>query len=197
MIKAIIFDYGGVLSTIGHLSPVAKKFSYRFKKDSKEFDKLIHYNWKLARVNKISSDMFWKNTSKYLGMDKEKFRKEFISYYKFRKNAFRLIKKLKKNYKLGLLSNNIKDWLGEIIKHHKLNEIFYVIDTSYKFKIAKPDIRIFKDEIKKLKVKPNECIYIDDLEKNIPPARKLGMKTILFKDVKQLKKELKSYGVKS
>ena len=65
-----------------------------------------------------------------------------------------------------------------------------VIVTSYYSRKAKPDLEIFNEIIKKLNVKAEECVYIDDLEKNIPPAIQLGMKTILFKDIKQMKKAL-------
>jgi putative hydrolase of the HAD superfamily len=96
---------------------------------------------------------------------------------------------------LALLSNQIEDWLEEVIEKYELNKLFDVIITSYNFKIAKPDISIFKETAKKLGVKPEECIYIDDLDKNIPPAKKLGMKTILFKNTKQLVEKLNKLGV--
>ena len=50
--------------------------------------------------------------------------------------------------------------------------------------------------LERLKVKANECIYIDDREVNLEPAKKLGMKTILFRNAKQLKKELINYDIK-
>jgi FMN phosphatase YigB (HAD superfamily) len=46
--------------------------------------------------------------------------------------------------------------------------------------------------LKKLNSKPNECIIIDDEESNLLPAKKLGIKTILFKNPKQLKEQLES-----
>ena len=89
-----------------------------------------------------------------------------------------------------MLSNQIEDWLEEIIKKYQLDQIFDVIVTSYKEKIPKPDIEIFKITVERLGVQPETCVYIDDLEKNIPPAKELGMKTILFKNIEQMKKEL-------
>ena len=94
-----------------------------------------------------------------------------------------------------MLSNHIEDWLEELIEKHKLNQIFDSIVTSYNSGMAKTDINIYKKIVNDLDVKSNECIYIDDLEKNLPPAEELGMKTILFKDLEQLKEELKNLGV--
>ena len=89
-----------------------------------------------------------------------------------------LIKRLKKDYKLGLLSNQIEDWLEEVIKEKRLDKIFDGIVTSYRFKVAKPDVSIFKEIVERLKVKANECVYVDDMKKNIPPAKELGMKVV-------------------
>jgi len=108
----------------------------------------------------------------------------------WRPEMIEIAKKLKKNYKLALLSNQIEDWLEEKIKKHQLDKIFDVIVASYKEKIPKPDIEIFKITVERLGIQPEACVYIDDLEKNISPAKELGMKPILFKNIEQMKKEL-------
>jgi putative hydrolase of the HAD superfamily len=110
-------------------------------------------------------------------------------------NIIILIKRLKKNYKVALLTNLIDD-LNHIIRKNKLRNIFDVIVTSYDSKITKPDIRIFKKTVNELKIKPEECIFIDNMEKNRPPAEELGMKFILFKDYEQLKRDLKKLDIK-
>lgn len=196
MVKAIIFDYGGVLSTNVALLSFGEMYAAKLGVNSGEFKELIIDNWDQARINKINSRLFWSNLSNFLKIDRETLRKDWVDFFKFRPKALTIVKKLKKNYKLGLLSNHIEDWLEEIIENHKLNQIFDVIVTSYGSRIAKPDINIFKETIKRLNVKSTECIYIDDMEKNIPPAKELGMKTILFRNLKQLKKELVSFGVR-
>lgn len=193
-VKAIIFDYGGVLVK-GSIRLFGKMYAPKFGANLKEFNKLMIDNWRKARVNNISSELFWVNLANFLKIDKNVFRKDFMDFFGFRDDVLNLIKKLKKNYKLALLSNQIEEWLEEIIEKYELDKIFDVIITSYNFKIAKPDIAIFNETVKKLDVNPEECIYIDDLEKNIPPAKKLGMKTILFKNTNQLIEELNKLGV--
>ncbi|NQV08635.1 HAD family phosphatase [Candidatus Woesearchaeota archaeon] len=193
MIKAIIFDYGGVLSVNANLRLFGENYALKFGANPEKFNKLMINNWFQARVNKIDSELFWKNLSDFLKIEKEVLRKDFMDFFGFRYDVLELIKKLKKNYKLGLLSNQIEDWLEEVIEEHKLDEVFNVIVTSYESKLAKPDIAIFKETVKRLGVKPAECVYVDDLETNIPPAKKVGMKTILFRDFEQLKKELEPF----
>ena len=43
--------------------------------------------------------------------------------------------------------------------------------------------------LKKLKLRPGQCLFIDNQEWNLRPAKKLKMHTILFKNNKQLFKE--------
>lgn len=195
MIKAIIFDYGGVLTVNADLRAFGRFYAPKFNKDPELFAELIVTTWQKAKVNKIDSGLFWQSLANYVGVKKEDVRKALMNYSGFKPDVLNLIKKLGKNYKLGLLSNQIEDWLEEVIKEHGLNKIFDLIVTSYGAKIAKPDISIFKEIIKKLNVNADECIYVDDMEKNIPPAKELGMRTILFKDVSQLRTELNKIGV--
>ena len=59
---------------------------------------------------------------------------------------------------------------------------------------AKPDERIYKILLEKTKVRAEETVFIDDKEQLLVPAKRIGYKTILFKDKQQLEGELKEYG---
>jgi epoxide hydrolase-like predicted phosphatase len=196
MIKAIIFDFGGVLSKKGSFKPLCKKYAKKHNVSYNGFYDVLRDIWFKTRTNKVDSKLFWKECADYLNIDPVKLKKDMMKSDGYNKKTIRLIKKLKKEYKVGLLSNHIEDWLEEIIQKRKLDKLFDVIVTSYGSKLAKPDIKIFKEIVKKLKVKPQECIFIDDIKTNIPPAKKLGMKTILFKNLNQTKKELNKFGIK-
>ncbi len=196
MIKAIIFDYGGVLTKEVFFYKFAKIHASRFGVEQKEFNELIKENWSKAKTNKISSKTFWLNLSKFLKVDSKVLRKDIINFFGFRYEILDLIRKLKEKYKIGLLTNQIEDWLEGVIEKHKLNEVFDIIITSYRTKKAKPDIAIFQEAIEGLRVKPDECIFIDDLENNTLAASRLGMKVILFKNTKQLISDLKRMGIK-
>ncbi len=195
-IKGIIFDYGGVLSPPGSLHPICERFAPEYEVDIEKMHQVLVENWHKARVKEIDDEKFWKNLADFLGTDQKSFRKNFMKYPQFDEKLFELIKRLKKHYKIGLLSNHIKSWLGEDIKKNRLDEIFDVIVTSYDAKLAKPDIKIFEIMIKKIGLKPEECVYVDDMEKNMVPSLKIGMHSILYTGLGQLKKELKNLGIK-
>ena len=57
--------------------------------------------------------------------------------------------------------------------------------------LHKPNIEIYEYALKETNSMPNECLFIDDLEHNLVPAKELGIQTILFEDCEKLKDELK------
>ena len=77
----------------------------------------------------------------------------------------------------------------------KLYKRFGVVVVSCDVGLRKPDPKIYKLVLKKLKLKPNQTVFVDNQEWNLKPARKLGMKTILFKNNKQLFRDLNKIGV--
>lgn len=66
---------------------------------------------------------------------------------------------------------------------------------SHEAGVAKPDRRIYEMALERIGSPAEKCVFIDDQEEALKPTEELGMKTILFKSVDQLKDELKSIGV--
>ena len=56
-------------------------------------------------------------------------------------------------------------------------------------KLTKPDLGSFNLILNKMKVSPEQTVFIDDNKKNIAVAKSLGINSILFEDNKQLKEE--------
>ena len=53
--------------------------------------------------------------------------------------------------------------------------VFDIVDGQF---IPKPQIEPFKFLIKKFEIVAEETIFIEDIAKNLEPAKKLGMKTV-------------------
>lgn len=66
---------------------------------------------------------------------------------------------------------------------------------SYKDKIIKPDPAIYQLLVDRNGLKPQECVFIDDTEKNIVAAKAFGMSGIVFHDYDQVEAELAALGV--
>lgn len=191
MIKVIIFDWGGVFSKKTSLRDFCDDYAKTHNLNAEAMKKLIIELWLEARVGKGDKDMFFNELAAFSKTEVSKFKHEFISFFPFNQELFDFVREdLQGNYKLGILSNNIQAWFEPIISEYKLDELFNVITTSYGSKSAKPDLKIFKDTLKEHNVKAQECIFIDDLPKNFPPAKELGFHVIPFKNTQQCIEEL-------
>lgn len=66
---------------------------------------------------------------------------------------------------------------------------------SYREKCIKPEPEIYRRLIEQYHLVPSECVFIDDLQRNLDGAAAFGIHTILFKDQVQAKEALKKLGV--
>lgn len=71
---------------------------------------------------------------------------------------------------------------------------FRAILLSSEVRLLKPDPRIFKYFCDNFALKPEQIIYIDDLEHNVDAARTIGMHAIRFSDPASLRQELVQLG---
>ncbi|HAK57648.1 MAG TPA: hypothetical protein DCP06_01570 [Lachnospiraceae bacterium] len=102
-----------------------------------------------------------------------------------------LIRSLKdKGYKVYLLSN-YPDKLADM--HWKRFTFLEYIDgfiISAKVKLAKPDPAIYRLLMDRYRLKAEQCLFIDDREKNVNAAVEVGMRSILFNGYDELVGEL-------
>ncbi|MFA5994243.1 MAG: HAD family phosphatase [Parcubacteria group bacterium] len=191
MYKAIIFDFGGIFSMDDDIKEFWKNNATKLKIDPQEANETGIPIWLEARIGKIDSNMFWEKLGPLAGMSAVEFKRYFIGYTGFRDELLDYVKNnLRGKYKLAILSNQIESWLEPILEEKKFREIFEVIVTSYETGFAKPDLEIYKKTLEKLDVQADGCIYIDDMIKNLEPAKALGMKTIEFKNYNQCIEDL-------
>ncbi len=190
MIKAIIFDLGGVCITDGDVSANETVRKLNFPKAKVE--EWWNSNDHLFFTGKISEDQFWRNLLIRVksGITVETLEKKFRMFCKSFPEVFELIKKLKKHYKLAILTNNSEEWLTFQNKKFDFKRKFDVIVSSHEIGVQKPNKKIYRFILGKLNCNANECIFIDNKRRNLKPAKQIGMKIILFKNFKQFKKEL-------
>ena len=191
MIKVIIFDLNGVFIKSELLSD---RFKKDFQVDETEFRAALSKIMPLVRLPKAPPCFsLWKP---YLQRWKIKLKEqEFFEYWfsgeHLVQEIINFVKDLKKKrIRIFILSNNFK----ERTAYYKKNfpEIFQNADKAYfswETGYVKPDERAFRHILEEFDLKPEECLYFDDSEKNIEAARKIGIQAELFKDVFSLKKE--------
>jgi putative hydrolase of the HAD superfamily len=108
---------------------------------------------------------------------------------------FELLKKLKKNYMLAVLSSTGKEWLAYKIKTYTLDSYFSHYITSCDTHLKKTDTKIYTHALDTLHIKPEESLFIDDKQKILDVAQSVGMHTLLFTDTNQLSVDLHTLNI--
>ncbi|MFH1642400.1 MAG: HAD family phosphatase [Nanoarchaeota archaeon] len=187
MIKAVIFDYGGVIVKNTN-DQIMDDISEAFKTDKIKVVNAVKIFLTQYQTGKITTPQFWHKLSAKLNKPVPKnYQKLWIKSYtpqnRINDQIVNKIKNLRSaGYKIACLSNTIK--LHTLIEQNNYH-LFDVKVLSCNIGLVKPDPKIYKAVVKKLKLKPSECIYIDDTKEFLKPAKKLGMGTIYFQNEKQ------------
>lgn len=201
--KAVIWDFGGVITS----SPF-EAFN-KFELDNnlpKDIIRTINSEnpddnaWAKFERNDIDINEFDTLFSKEA--DKKGFQisgKQVVKLLSgdIRKPMVDFLLSLKENYKLGCITNNIQNSKDDKVNHlnqaSQVMKIFDHIIESSKVGLRKPDPKIYYMSCDALGVRPEECIYLDDLGINLKPARKIGMTTIKVIDPNEAIDEVKKY----
>jgi epoxide hydrolase-like predicted phosphatase len=65
---------------------------------------------------------------------------------------------------------------------YDLGDRFDAVVISDQVGLRKPDPRIYLLAAGEIGVEPQKCVFVDDTDRNLPPASELGMATVLFRD---------------
>ncbi|MBU3957451.1 MAG: HAD-IA family hydrolase [Nanoarchaeota archaeon] len=193
MIKTIVFDLGGIFFLGEDWSLIASK-KYGIHLD-KVKDVIKEYN--KCAVSAEKSEQFWIDFRKKLRIndDWKNVRNFLIGSISISKEIAELIKKLKNKYEVLFLSNSHIDFTPELEKKFSFKKEFHGGLLSHEYPFYKPDKRFYSELLSRTSSKSEEIVFIDDVENNLKPAYELGMHTILFKDIGQLKEELMKLGI--
>lgn len=186
MIKAIIFDCFGVLTT-----DLWKEFLSSLPKEI-DIEALRTLNYQFDK-GQITADDFMAKVRAVSGQEIPML--EFLSDDQLTAKNTRLmgyIGQLKTNFKIGLLSNISSNWIREHFLDYEEQQIFDDIVMSFEVGIAKPASEIFILAAERLKVKPNECLFIDDAERNCLGATQTGMVSIVYISTDQCIDDIKA-----
>lgn len=95
-----------------------------------------------------------------------------------------------KGFVIGLLSNIATPWITDAFLAPDEQELFDEMVFSFQVGITKPDPRIFMLTCERLRVGPHEAVLVDDIERHCTAAKGEGMQAIVYQDLRQLKSEL-------
>jgi len=196
MIKAIAFDYGGVIEITekGLMQKIADYLQITLENWFKEY-KTLNY---LCNTGENSYEEVYALTAKkFNASDAEishihEMMRKNMEARKINFELLEIIKDLKnKNYKIGLLSNNYIQLRQQMIEEDTI-KYFDSVVVSSEVGYQKPQPEIFEILFNKLGIKSDELIFIDDSPSSLEGANKIGYIPILYADNESLKSELSS-----
>ena len=202
MIKAILFDFDGVLTTDATGSQsisnyICKKTGLGAEAFKKEYYK---YNEDLL-YGKIKNESIWEELCKGLNtkININILHESFINT-PIDSQMLEIVDRLKKqNYKIGMVTDNKKDRIDDIAKYYDWNKIFDTITISADIGSGKDYSEIFQKTIDCLNLNANECVFIDNQEKNLIVPKRMGMKVIYFdhekRNYEKLIQEIKNLSI--
>lgn len=184
MIKAIIFDCFGVLTSEGWLPFKKKHFGHDHKLEQEATDLSKQLN-----SGRLSNREFVDQAAALAGVAPEDARRA-IERNAANEELFDYIEQeLSGRYKLAILSNAGGNLLRELFTARQLAP-FDKAALSFETGYVKPDRRAYEHVAAMLGVEPEECVFIDDQQRHCSGARDAGMQAILYQDFEQFKKEL-------
>ncbi len=203
MIKHLIFDFGGVFLDLGGKNA---RVHYNLEKVFNISEEKALELWRehkeklivgtetpeefLARIGTLLKNPINVNEAHEIWKKFNKIEKVSIDW-----PLVDYVQSLKKNYKIHMLSNAIdldsgnSEWVDLIDKH--FDNIYKSFDIGHK----KPNKKAFLHVLEKINAKPEECVFIDDLQVNIDAANELGIKGVLYTNLDQLKKDFSKFGI--
>jgi putative hydrolase of the HAD superfamily len=194
MIKAIVFDYGGVIK-INDSDLIADICEYLNINKEDWLKEYFQINDLDSTQNVSFEDVFKMVTLKF--NDEEEAQNHVLELMKSHKGKYHLNNELidtikefrNKGYKTALLSNNSIELRQRLIDDGII-DIFDEVIISAEVGLQKPQPGIFDILFKKLELKPDEVVFVDDTLRSLGGADSIGYIPILFKDNESLKLEL-------
>ena len=201
MIKAVLFDMGNVLI---HFD--ARKSVKAFAEALGVTEEQLWEGFFISSMEKsytrgeISSEEFYEKAKEHFPgahIDFETFKHLWNDIFTENKEMEDLLIALKNKYLLYLISNtnemhfdHVKSQFG-ILKHFK--KCF----PSHEVGHRKPDRAMFDHVLEEIKLKPEDCVFVDDVQQFVDGAKALGIHGVLFTSRVQLEQELKKIGVQA
>lgn len=206
MIKGYLFDYGATLDTAGqhwgqllwhtferHNLPIQEQTfrdayvygerylsNYPIIKPTDTFYRTLQVKLRLEMEYLCSRD--WEITEDEFQRIHDDIVDEVYAHVKsITAHSADVLAELHKKYKMVLVSNFYSN-IRSVLKEFKLDEYFSDFVVSAEVGIRKPDFRIWKLGVDKLKMQPSEVVAVgDSYYKDVLPAMKAGCHAVWFK----------------
>ena len=199
MIKAVIFDIGGVIIRTEDYTS-RRQWEKKLGLAEWESETIVFSSEMGAKAQNgaITDGELWTWIGAHLnlnGVELEAFRAGFWAGDVLDSGLVDFIRTLRPKYQTAVISNATDNLYHALTHQFHIADAFDLIVGSAAEKVTKPDPHIYRLTLKRLGRQPAETVFIDDFTHNIRAAQKLGMAAIHFKPGTDVPAELAKLGV--
>ena len=193
LIKAIVWDIGGVLMRTEDPTPRAK-LAAELGLRREELVELVFggKQGRQAQIGALTQKELWDFVRSELKLESDDYpdlERRFFGGDILDRKLVDFVRTLKPAYKTGIISNAWSK-LPDILEEWGILDAFDVVVGSGDEGVMKPDPRIFQIALDQLSVAPEESVFVDDFIENVESARNLGMQAVHFESREQTLREL-------
>ena len=199
MIRAVIFDIGGVLIRTDNATPRQQlEQQLGLKPGEAEYIVFNSPMGQQAQMGEISTAHLWRWVQKELKLSDlalAEFQREFFAGDHLDHELVAYIRQLKPHYQLAIISNAKDDLNVTMQEIDPVGDLFELVVGSGYERVMKPNAAIFHRTLERLQRQPQEAVFIDDFLHNVEGARAVGMNAIHFQPGLDLPAALAEMGV--
>lgn len=197
-IKAVIFDFGGVVHAFDH-GVFFRRLARFSPRTAGEMLSIVAASDLPRRYESglITSSEFFREMAAAcdLAIAEEEFVAAFTGIFTPIDTTIRLIRKLAGRYRLALLSNTNAWHFERHIRNVDVFPLFDAVTLSYEVRAMKPGEAIYRDALARLREAPGECVFVDDIAENVAGARRLDIHGVHYTDPDRLESDLRALGM--
>jgi putative hydrolase of the HAD superfamily len=204
MIKAVFFDFDGVLTTNSSATTFA--CAQLAERTGLEYDRLLSCYWDqgadLLLGRKSFADI-WPAFCKCVGQDIDiALLRPIFKATPMNAPMFELAKRIRSNeVKIGIITDNDKERFDTLIELFHLRALFDCLIVSSETGKMKDEPEPFEQALSRMHIKPEEMVFIDNQEKNLEIPSKMGIHTLFYdderNDISALIRELVGLGIQA
>lgn len=199
MIKALIFDIGGVILRTEDRRP-RQLLEQRLGLQPGEAEYLV-FNGEMgqkAQMGQITSEQLWRWVQAHLKLDDtglRQFQEEFWAGDRIDWSMIELIRSLHLHYQTAIISNAMDNLHETVARFDPDGTLFDCVVGSAYEKVMKPSPEIFLRTLERLQLAPQQALFVDDFAHNIVGAQAVGLYTLHFNPALTLSSELRRFKI--